>query len=643
MLEFFSFIKINLVLIFVLFIPGWVFLHYFFQKHIFSWLEKTVISLGLSLFFINFFFIFTDKLNFSFSSSSVIFIGIVLSFFFLTFFSKKEKLLIEEKSVKPNKIFWLLIFSAILFRVFYLSDKTIPSSTDLGHHMYWAKSIINLNQLPKYGIPDFIIGEHIIFAFISFLSGWDLISALPMTILFLFNIFSLLAFYLLAGKIANFLKIKNSSQIANLALLTSGVLYTFSSPQTSFVSGGVIGNILGNFFIPLILFLFLLALEKKSSWIGLMAIFSTMSLIYTHHLSSYILLFILLFFFAFLLINDVFQFFLEEKKILFFSKSFWKTFLSPGIISTLTLFVAFIYFVQPPSYLNKSAIDTAIGSPSKATRTGYSWQEMNQTLGDWRFFNGIIGFICLLITLFFSKNFFSKILKMKTEKMIFKKFFLYSILLLLAWTIALFLMSWKPQWLKTDIPSRRIISYLTWPISLLSAFGLFFFFQIIKRSLQKKSVQYFLIILLSVGFFSSNIESKPYLLSNENNSEAYQTFSASKYLSENTAPQEQILKDHIYLKGDTWIKLFLMRGYNQPLSRTNLSRYNDPIKPRETCTRDIIANPDSSIGKKCLKETNIQYVLLKKNRDEQNFKKSPNWSKVFSNQQTVIFSLNHHE
>lgn len=643
MLEFFSFIKINLALIFALFIPGWIFLHYFFQKYAFSWLEKIVISLGLSLFFINFFFIFTDKLNFSFSSSSLVFVGIILPFFVLTFFSKNKKVLPEKKPAQINKIFWLLIFSAILFRVFYLSDKTTPSSTDLGHHMYWAKSIITSNQLPNYGMPDFIIGEHIIFAFISFLSGWDLISALPMTILFLFNVFSLLAFYLLAEKTTCFLGIKKSSQIANLTLLTGGVLYAFSSPQTSFVSGGVIGNILGNFFIPLILFLFLLALEKKDSWIGLLAIFSTMSLVYTHHLSSYILLFILLFFFAFLLINDPFQIFLSEKKFLFFSKSFWKTFLSPWIISALLFFVAFIYFIQPPSYLNKSAIDTAVGSPSKATRTGYSWQEMNQTLGDWRFFNGIVGFVCLLATLFFSKKFFFKILKMKNEKIVFKKFFLYSILLVLAWAVALFLMSWKPQWLKTDIPSRRIISYLTWPISLLSAFGLFFFFQIIQERLKKKSVQWFLIIILSAGFFSSNIESKPYLLSNEDNSEAYQTFSASKYLAEKTDSREQILKDHIYLKGDTWVKLFLMRGYNQPLSRTNLSRYDDPVKPRETCTRDIIADPDNTIGKKCLEETNVQYVLLKKNRDEQNFKKSPNWSKVFSNQQTVIFSLNRHE
>lgn len=643
MFDIFSFIKINLVLIFALFIPGWVFLHYFFQKHSFSWLEKIIISLGLSLFFINFFFIFTDKLNFSFSSSSFIFIGIVLPFFFLTFFSKNKKVTIEEKFTQPNKIFWLLIFSAVLLRVFYLSDKTTPSSTDLGHHMYWAKSIITSNQLPNYGMPDFIIGEHIIFAFISFLSNWDLISALPMTILFLFNIFSLLIFYLLAKKIANFLEIKNSFQIANLTLLTGGVFYAFSSPQTSFVSGGVIGNILGNFFIPLSLFLFLLTLEKKSTWIGLIAIFSTMNLIYTHHLSSYVLLFILLFFFTFLILNDFFQIFIKEKKFLFFSKSFWKTFFSPLIVSALLFFIAFIFFVQPPSYLNKSAINIAIGNPSKATRTGYSWQEMNQILGDWRFFNGVIGFICLLTILFFSKKFFPKTLKTTTKKIVLKKIHLYSILLILAWGTALFLMSWKPQWLKTDIPSRRIISYLTWPVSLLSAFGLFFFFQLIKNNLPKKSTQWFLIIILSAGFFSSNIESKPYLLSNENNSEAYQTFSASQYLTENTTSQEQILKDHIYLKGDTWVKLFLMRGYNQPLSRTNLSRYDDPSKPRETCTRDIIANPDNTRGKECLKETNIQYVFLKKNRDEQNFKKSQNWSKVFSNQQTVIFSLNHNE
>jgi len=655
MLEIFSFLKLNLAILFAVFIPGWVVLHYFFKKELLGWLEKIVISSGLSLFIINFFFVFFDKFGMNFSQSALFFTSIFILLFLFAFFPKNsariqkffgkenQGTLDQTKKFEHGSAFWIILFMTIIFRLFYLSDKTVPSSTDLGHHMYWAKSIVTFDRLPDYGMPDFIIGEHVIFGLVSYLSGWDLVSAWPMSLLFVFNIFSLLAFYLFAQKASAFLGKKNSQQIALLALLVGGALYAFSSPQTSFVSGGVIGNIIGNFFIPLVLFLLLSAFEEKNSRLALLAIFTFAGLVYTHHLSSYILLFTFIFFFGFLWLNDFFQLFLKKKHFLFFCQSFFKTFFSPTILLTIFLLLTFIFFAQPPSYLNQSAIDVAVGAPSKGTRTGYDWLAIQQTTGDWRFFNGIIGFILLFGVAILNQLSFKKIKTWKEKFPFFsKETLLFPVLLALAWGTAIFLMSWAPEWLKTDIPSRRIVSYFTWPVSFFASVGLFFVFALIKKSFPQKVCFLLFFFLLGAGVLSSNRESQFYFLSNTDNSEAYQTFSAARYLTKISTPEEKILKDHIYLKGDTWVKLFLMRGYNEPLSRSNLSRYDDPTKPRETCTRDIIANPDNETGGKCLAVTSVKYVLLKKNNGDETFEKSPHWSKIFSNEKTVIFFLNSH-
>ena len=124
--------------------------------------------------------------------------------------------------------------------------------------------------------------------------------------------------------------------------------------------------------------------------------------------------------------------------------------------------------------------------------------------------------------------------------------------------------------------------------------------------------------------------------------ETIQTFRASEYLSQETSEEtDRILKDHIYLIGDTWVKNFLMRGYEEPLSRTYLKKYEDPVKPRETCTRDMIAIPDNEIGLSCFQETGINFILLKNGFDNIQFEKSENFSKILTTEKTVIFERNY--
>jgi len=95
------------------------------------------------------------------------------------------------------------------------------------------------------------------------------------------------------------------------------------------------------------------------------------------------------------------------------------------------------------------------------------------------------------------------------------------------------------------------------------------------------------------------------------------------------------------LAGDAWIKIFFMQDYKYPLSRSYLKRYDDPIKPRETCTRDMIAIPDSQIGHDCFLKYEVKYIMLKKDMDTAQFKKSENFSRIFSNNQVVIYQRNY--
>jgi hypothetical protein len=123
--------------------------------------------------------------------------------------------------------------------------------------------------------------------------------------------------------------------------------------------------------------------------------------------------------------------------------------------------------------------------------------------------------------------------------------------------------------------------------------------------------------------------------------ETIQTFKGAQYLTEKTSPEDKILRDHVYLMADTWIKNFLMRDYEEPISRTFSKKYNDPIRDRETCTRDMILEPDSPVGKECFKETQVKFIILKDNYDTSQFEASNNFSKIFSTDKAVIFQKNY--
>jgi hypothetical protein len=117
-----------------------------------------------------------------------------------------------------------------------------------------------------------------------------------------------------------------------------------------------------------------------------------------------------------------------------------------------------------------------------------------------------------------------------------------------------------------------------------------------------------------------------------------QTFHSAAYLAAAVDTNKDIiLKDHVNIYGDSWYKLFFMKDYKYPLSRGVLTRYVDPTKPRETCTRDMISNPESDAGKACFADTGVNYVVLNAQIEGNSFEKYPDFSKVYGSDGISIF------
>ncbi|OGI29683.1 MAG: hypothetical protein A2288_02050 [Candidatus Moranbacteria bacterium RIFOXYA12_FULL_44_15] len=538
----------------------------------------------------------------------------------------------------------LLLFSTVFIKTAYLSGTVAPTATDMGHHMYWAKWLAENHQLPGYeGMPDFIIGEHIIFGVLSLVSGADFFSAFPVIILYLINILSILTVFILV------LRVFKNRAVAILTLFFLGMLYAVSSPQAKFVSGGVIGNVIGNYLMPLAFYFYYRAFEflnsKSSQYPPLplgedvssnletgegvpapahskiflsLAVFVTFGLFYTHHLTSFIFLFILLFFVPlFILVN------LKNIREIF--ERAWPIIFSPAVIGTFALGIVFFFFIFTPTYVNPEAVDTAVGTAVKSTRVGLTLENIKVTVGEPRFVLGLIGLLLLILAYNKTNAGYS---------------------LVASWLIMLFIMSMKPRWLFVDIPSARIGNYLSYPLAILSAYALYFIFNSdtpklfggkisfrVSRTLFAGALLLFVIFSTASGLDDSAGAFKK----QTEGAQTVQTFFASKYLAEKASSSDMLLKDHNYITADSWIKLFFMREYKYPLSRGYFKRYEDPLNPREMCTLWMIGSPASGNSEKCFAETGVNFVMVNPRYDSAQFQKLDNFDQIYASNEIAIF------
>jgi hypothetical protein len=350
---------------------------------------------------------------------------------------------------------------------------------------------------------------------------------------------------------------------------------------------------------------------KQSQKFLALAVFSTFGLFYTHHLSAFVFLFVAFFLIIwFLAIN--------YKNIRTILKNAGKIIFSLSVLSTFILGLVFFFFIFTPTYIDGSAIETAVGSPEKSTRLGMSLAGLKSSAGEPKMVPGIIGLIALLLS--YKKRNFG-----------FAIFF--------SWMIMLFIMSTHPNLLFIDLPSSRIANYITYPLAILAAYGLFSLFEKnIKNIISKKLLSGAFILTLIFVLAYGLKDSADAIKKSPDFSNMIQTFSISEYLSEKTSSSDILLKDHNHIAAsDTWMKLFFLRGYRYPLSRSYFKRYEDLTNPRELCTLYMISKPGTDEGEKCFSETLVDLIAINPKYDSAQFKKLPNFDAVYVADEIAAF------
>ena len=658
----FSFISSQLLfyisIIIILFIPGYFLLLAVFGKseNKISKLERFVFSFGFSLIIVNFIAFAFSKLEITITARNSI-LGVVafcaVCFWIYKARNKNKVSALEVAGGNDLFVFsknqialiFIFLFLTLFIKTAYLTGTVAPTSTDMGHHLYWTKQMTETHKLPNYeGMPDFIIGEHIALGEIAMISSADFFGAFPVVFLLLINILGILTVFILT------LRIFENKNIAILSLLFLGVLFAITSPQAKFVSGGVMGNILGNFLMPLCLYFYFragerifsnplrpLAGEGGSTKVGpdeeknadskkflSLAVFATFGLFYTHHLTAFIFLFVsVLFIILYLLIN-----YQEISTIL---KKVFKIIFSWPVMLTFITGLIFFFFIFTPNYMQASAVETAVGTPSKSTRVGLSLNNLKSSVGEARLALGFVGFLLLALA-YKRKNF--------------------GFAIITSWTTMLFIMSTKPNWLLIDLPSSRIGNYMSYPLAILSAYGFYRIFKPDFSNLRKINVsnagniildKFIPVIFLSLFVFTvagGLLDNAQAFKQSYDLTPLIQTFSASDYLKNNINEKDVVLKDHNYITGDSWIKLFFMQGYKYPQSRGYFKRYEDPINPREMCTLYMISNPASAGAQECFTETKTNYLMINPAYDSSQFRKLKNFDAIYNNGGVAIYYKN---
>lgn len=615
-------LKLILVLPFVFFLPGFFLLLAFFgwRGNKMTFFERSVLTVPLSIISVDLIVIFFNRIGILIKGP--VLIGAILIFCFLNY----AVFQIRFKNIRKNKketesqeselfnfttrqtVFILIsIFLAVFIRTTYLSDTIVPSATDLGHHMYWSQTIVDSGRLPNYGVPDFIVGEHIIFAVVNLLSSVGFLTAMPTLVLLLANVAGIFTLAILAGRMFG------DRRITAAAIFTMGLLYAVSAPQTKYVSGGVVGNVIGDMLIPVCLYFFYRALTEKSELFAGLFIISLTGLLYTHHLSAFVLLYSIAAIAVIYLVLNI-------KNIIPIFSSWIRIFSKPFPLAIIAVAAIFFLFIHTPTYFNFAALKQATGSPAKITRQGLDFSQIEGNAGSARIILGLIGFLLLIFNI-----------KRRDYKYSFA----------LGWAAVILVMTWKPAWLYVNIPSDRVGNYLFLPFSLLAAYGLVAFFQTFQKSATKFFASVLLFILMFFVVTNGLADSADAFHSKNQFQQIVETYHSARYLAGTVdTNKDNILKDHINIAADTWYKLFFRKDYNYPLSRTTLSRYSDPAKSHETCTRDMISEPDSDQGKMCFKQTGVDYVILNSQFEGTSFNALPDFSKVYSSGYIAIFKRN---
>lgn len=528
-------------------------------------------------------------------------------------------------SVREGVLFALLLGLTVFVKTVFLASSIVPTATDLGHHMYWSKVIAATGAIPEYAkreileedgryrvsepqpIDDFIVGEHLPFAALALVSGADFVSAFPALTLFAIHLLSILAVTMFAYRLVP----REGSpitpeRVALWTLFFLGPLYAIASPQAKFVSGGVVGNMFGNLLIPLLLLAFFRALrERSAAWFGL-GLFGSLVLAYTHHLSTLVFLFVAVFS---LLIYGVFHF----RDLRQNTAAWFRLAVRPWPLAVIVFGLGVFFLVAAPSYADRAAIDTAIGAPSKTTRTGLQLIQLGASAGYDRLGLGLFGLAAVFFL--FRRESLSKGFA-------------------LGWPVSVLTMTLAPEWVMVDVPSNRVAAYAAFPLALCSGFALALLASKVRPAAPAGALLLGVLVFSFVAGWNDNAQSLPTAGKDQAMAETYR---AADYLATHLGPDDTLLKDHNYLTADTWMKLWFLRDYNYPFSRALLGRYEDEVTPREQCTLHMIASPNRPEGVRCFEETGVNAVMVHPDFDSAQFARSPLFNLVYRSEGVAVY------
>lgn len=641
-------------------VPGLIVLRGFFPRHTFTTLETATLSMPVSFILTTLTLLLAGHAGLLFTSTNLLLLfgAVTVALLVLSWLSKRffkgpdvPTPAHDLFSSRQLIIIGIIVTVMIIVKATFLMHTIFPTSTDLGHHMFWANKIAATGTLPIYekililpddpnnadtssvsftqpeGIADFIIGEHLIFAALTIVTGQSVVSAFPSLILYLAHFATIFGMFILALRL--FAPLPYGKNASIIVLLFIGMLYAVTGAQVKFVSGGVIGNIFGNMLIVTFLFMLYRSLAERSARMLVLTLASGLTLVLTHHLSTFILAYVVGF--------TLFTFIVTQcAHLRDHVRDIFDTLRSPWVLVSIVFVLITLLWLHTPSYLNSDSISSSVGTPEKSTRVGLSVTELMQATGEARLAFGVAGLLLTLLIFSTSKR-LHVWRKMWGPTHILDP---YARAIIIGWGAALVLMTLYPGALKVNIISSRIATYLAFPMALCA--GLFLAWcAAILLPRDNRRVPYILavtIISLTLLFSIATglRDSATSLVGAPKTEGALQTFHAAQYLATVTPPEQWILKDHNYITADTWMKVFIKTDYSNPLSRSFFQRYeNNP--DREHCTLEMITDPSSDLAQTCFAQLTIGPIVVSSEQDAGQFTSLENMMKVYENDDSTIY------
>lgn len=622
----------------VLFLPGTALLSFLERKSPFATpLERAVLIPSLSIVLVDFFMLSFDLLGIPQKYWTIL---LAIGIFSLGSFSlARVKKTSDESSIhheeeperSVSKTFIAVFILLLVLKTFYFFPNILSNTTDLGHHLYWAKKIALDHRLPVYEkqdivvdergnysisnpepISDFIIGEHLTLAAIQMISGVDFDSAFSSIILFIVHILSLFALSLLARRL--FEPLPSSEMLSTLTLLLGGVFYGLGVPQMKYVVGGVVGNTYANLLIPVLFLCLIMAFRTKRTALFSLVVILLFGLAYTHHLSMFVTVIILLVAIGIRLVLS--------------PKTMWgvvmKPFLTPWPMILFGIGTLFFFVLWKPAYIANTAVNTVVGTPEKTEHLGFTTTQLLYAVGEPRLVLGFFGLVFLFVWWYRKRTFDVN-----------------AVALLLGWTLPLVLLVLFPDVVSVDLPSGRVANYLIAPLCILSAFLITVAVHVFRQKhiLPASFLFATTTLFLAILFFNGYLDNDSVFRQSPLQSEKTRALrNAAHYLADDIPRDGIVLHDHINIPGDSWIKLDFMRDYNYPFYRAYLFRYDRASDRTEKCTLYVISSPHSDEAKKCISDLHIRAVLVNQTIDGAQFEHFKDFEKVYTDPFYAIYT-----